>query len=110
MKKERLEFRIGHNKIWVWTHDAYIKVSGCKIGNNPPLIYTSIMKLPFMWPKQVIWPLYRSYDLSTHFIKDLSMTSYYFITNTIFLDKAYDLSTHLFKNNNKRQDLMWYSP
>ena len=58
-----------------------------------------------MWPKQVIWPLYKSYDLSTHFIKDSSIISDYLIKYNIFLDKAYELSTYLFKidwsNNNK---------
>ena len=44
-----------------------------------------------MWPKQVIWPLYKSYDLSTHFIKDLSIIGDCLIRNNIFLDKAYEL-------------------
>ena len=40
--------------------------------------------------------LYKSYDLSTHFIMDLSIIGDYLIINHIFLDKTYDLSTYLF--------------
>jgi hypothetical protein len=57
-----------------------------------------------MWPKQDIWPLYKSYDLSTHFIKDLTTIGDYLIINNVILDKAYELSTYLFKiywSNNK---------
>ena len=49
-----------------------------------------------MWPKQVIWRLYKSYDVSTHFIKDLFIIGDYLVRNNIFLDKAYELSTDLF--------------
>ena len=44
--------------------------------------------------KQVLWPLYKSYDLSTHFIENLSIINQYLILNNIFLDKSYDLSTY----------------
>ena len=58
-----------------------------------------------MWPKQVIWPLDKFYDLSTHFIRNLSIIGDYLIRKNIFLDEAYDLSTHLIKidwlNNSK---------
>ena len=58
-----------------------------------------------MWPKQVIWPLYKFYDLSTHFIRNLSIIGDYLIRNNIFRDEAYDLSTYLIKidwlNNSK---------
>jgi hypothetical protein len=46
--------RIGHNKIYVWAHDTYTKVLGWKTRNNSPPMYTSIMKLLLMWPKQVL--------------------------------------------------------
>ena len=52
-----------------------------------------------MWPEQVIWPLYKSYDLSTRFIKDLAIIGYYLIINNKFLDKAYELSTYGYKND-----------
>ena len=68
-------------------------------------MYTSIMKLLLMWPKQVIWPLYKSYDISSRFIKDLSIIGNYLMINNIFLDKAYDMPTSLSKiywsNNGK---------
>ena len=60
-------------------------------------MYTSIMKLLLKWPKQVLWPLYKSYDLSTHVIKNLSIVGYDLMINDIFLDKSYDLSTYLLK-------------
>ena len=50
-----------------------------------------------MWPKQVIRPLYKFHDISTHFIGNLSIIDDYLIRNNIFLDKAYELSTYLFK-------------
>ena len=53
--------------------------------------------MPWMWPKQVIWPLYKFYDLSTHSIGNLSIIGDCLITNNIFLDKAYELSTYLFE-------------
>jgi hypothetical protein len=37
------------------------------------------------------------YDLSTHFIGNLSIIGDYLIRNNIFLDKAYELFTYLFK-------------
>ena len=36
----------------------------------------------------------KSYDLSTHFIENLSIINQYLILNNIFLDKSYDLSTY----------------
>ena len=51
-----------------------------------------------MWPKQVIRPLYKFYDLSTHFIGNSSITGDYSIRNNIFLDKAYELSTYIFEH------------
>ena len=96
-EKGMFSIRIGHNKIYVWTHDTYTKVLGCKTWNNTPPMYTSIMKLPLIWLKQVLWPLYKSYDLSTHFIKNSSISTHHLILNNIFLDKSYDLSTYLIK-------------
>ena len=73
--------------------------------------------MPLMWPKQVIWPLYKFYDLSTHFIGNLSIIGDYLIRNNIFLDKAYELSTYLFNiywsnivNHDKRRDPLRHSP
>ena len=60
---EKWTIRIEHNKIYIWTHGTYTKVLGCKTWNNSLPMYTSIMKLPLMWPKQILWPLYKSYDL-----------------------------------------------
>jgi hypothetical protein len=61
--------------------------------------------MPLMWPKQIIWPLFKIYDLSTHFIGNWSIIGDYLIRNNIFNDKAYELSTYLSKfywsNNNK---------
>ena len=48
---------------------------------------------------------YKFYDLSTHFIGNLSIIGDYLMRNNIFLDEAYDLSTYLIKidllNNSK---------
>ena len=77
MKKKMFRNRIGHNKIYVWNHDTYTKVLGWKTRYNSLPVYTSIMKLLLMWPKQDLWPLCKSYDLSTHFIKDLSIIGFY---------------------------------
>ena len=44
-KKGMFRIRIGHDKIYVWTHDTYTKVLGWKIRNNSPLMYTSIIKI-----------------------------------------------------------------
>ena len=70
-----------------------------------------------MWPKQVIWPLYKFYDLSTHSIGNLSIIGDCLITNNIFLDKAYELSTYLFEiidqiiiNHDKRRDPLRHNP
>ena len=57
--------KIGHNNnknvyVYIWTHDTYTKVLGCKPWNNSPLVYTSIMKLLLMWSKQVLWPIFSS--------------------------------------------------
>ena len=46
--------------------------------------------------KQILWSLYKSYDLSTHFINDLYVIVYYLMINNIFVDKYDDLSTYLF--------------
>ena len=54
MKKERLVLELDIKNIYVWTHDTYTKVLGWKTRNNSPLMYTSIMNLLLMWPKQVI--------------------------------------------------------
>ena len=45
------------------------------------------------------WPLYKSYILSTHFIKDLSIIGYYSVINNIYVDKSYDLCTYIFRIN-----------
>ena len=37
----------------------------------------------------------KSYDLSTHLVKDLSIIIIIIITNNILLDKSYDQSTYL---------------
>ena len=117
MKEECLVLELDIKNIYVWTHDTYTKVLQWKTWNNLPPMYTSIMKLLLMWPKQIIWPLYKSYDMSTHFIKDLFIIGVYLIRNNIFLDKSYDMSTYMFKifdqiiiYHNKRQDLMRHSP
>ena len=54
MNKKTFSIRIGHNKTDVWTHDTYTKVLGCKTSNNSTPMYTSIMKLPLICPKQVL--------------------------------------------------------
>ena len=54
MKKERLVLKLDIKKTYVWTHDTYTKVLGWKTRSNAPPMYTSIMKLLLMWPKQVI--------------------------------------------------------
>ena len=53
MPHEKGTFRtiIGLNNIYAWTHNTYTKVLGCKTKNNPPPMYTSIMKVPLMWLK-----------------------------------------------------------
>ena len=53
-KKETFRIKIGHNKIYVWIHDTYTKVLGWKTLNNSPPMYTSIIKLLLIWPKQVL--------------------------------------------------------
>ena len=50
-EKRTFSNRIG---IYLWTRDTYTKVLGCKIGNNSPLMYTSIINLLVMWPKQAL--------------------------------------------------------
>ena len=40
-EKGTFSIRIGHNKIYVWTHDTYIKIVECKTRNNSPPMYTS---------------------------------------------------------------------
>jgi hypothetical protein len=35
-------------------------------------VHLNNKKMPLMWPKQVIWALFKFYDLSTHFIGNLS--------------------------------------
>ena len=54
MKKGTFSITIGYNRIYVWTHDTYSKVLGCKTMNNSPPMYTSIMKLPLIWLKQIL--------------------------------------------------------
>ena len=54
MKKGTFSIRNGHSKIYLWTHDTYIKVLECKTENILPPMYTLIMKLPWVWPKQVL--------------------------------------------------------
>ena len=44
-EKGMFGIRIGHKHIYVWTHDTYNKVLGCKTGNNWPLMYTWIVKI-----------------------------------------------------------------
>ena len=97
MKKECLFLEFDIKNIYVWTHDTYTKVLGCQIGKKwTSDVHLNNNKLPLMWPKQVIWPLYKFYDLSTHFISNLSIIGD-LIRNNVFLDKAYELSTYLFK-------------
>ena len=62
--------------------------------NDSPPMYTWNDKSVIDGVKQVLWPLYKSYDLSTHFIENLSIINQYLILNNIFLDKSYDLSTY----------------
>ena len=69
------------------------------------MMYTWIIKIAIDVAKQVKWPLYKFYDLSTHFIRNLYIIGDHLIRNNIFLDKAYDLSTYLIKIdwlNNKK--------
>ena len=102
-EKTTFGMKIRHNKIYVWKHDTYTKVLGCKTVNNSPPMYTLIMKLPLIWPKQVLWPLWKSYYLCTRFIHKLFIISHHWIL--IFFDKSYHLSTYLIKiywlNNSK---------
>ena len=44
-EKWTFSIRIGHKNIYVWTHDTYTKVLGCKTWNNWPLMYTWIVKI-----------------------------------------------------------------
>jgi hypothetical protein len=69
-----------------------------------------------MLPKEVIYPLYKFYDLSTRFIKYLSIIGDYLIINNIFLDKAYEIFIYLFKsidqiivNHDKCRDITRWS-
>ena len=55
------------NKIYVGTHDTYTKVQGCKTLNNLASMYTSIMKLLMMWPKEVIWSIYSSHKVLNYY-------------------------------------------
>jgi hypothetical protein len=68
-------------------------------------MYTWIVKNAVDVAQTSIWPLFKFYDLSTHFIGYLSIIGDYLIKNTIFLDKSYELSTYLSKiywsNNSK---------
>jgi hypothetical protein len=73
--------------------------------------------MPFMWPKQVIWPLFKFYDLSTHFIGTLSVIGDYLIRNNIFLDKAMNylliylnIIDQIIVNHDKRWDPLRHSP
>jgi hypothetical protein len=63
--------------------------------------------MPLMWPEQVIWPLFKFYDLYNHLIGNLSIIGYYLIRNNILLDKAYELSTYLFKINWSNNSKSW---
>ena len=96
-KRNVNKLRIGHKNLHVWTHDIYTKVLGCKTWNSWPPMYTWIIKIAIDVAKQVIWPLYKSHDIPTHFMMDLSIAGDYLIINNIFLDNAYELSTCLFK-------------
>ena len=64
-EKWTFSIRIGHKKIYVWTHDTYTKVLGCKTWNNWPLMYTWIVKIAIdvaqtshMTSLQVLWLFY----------------------------------------------------
>jgi hypothetical protein len=68
-------------------------------------MYTWIVKNAIDVAQQLIWPLYKFYDLYTDFIRNLSIIGDYLMRNNIFLDEAYELSTYLFRiywsNNSK---------
>ena len=64
MKKERLVLELDI-KIYVWIHDTYTKVLGCKTGKNWPLMYIWIIKIAIdvaktseMTSLQVLWLIY----------------------------------------------------
>ena len=96
-KMERLVLELDIIK-YICMADTWHSYQGtCKTWNNAPPMYTSIMKLPLIWPIQVLWPLYKSYDLLTHFIKIFPIISHHLILKNISLDKSYDLSTYLIK-------------
>jgi hypothetical protein len=65
MKKERLILELDIRNIYVWTHDTYTKVLGCKTRKNWPLMYTWIVKnaidvaqTSHLTPFQVLWLIY----------------------------------------------------
>ena len=97
-EKETFRNKFGHIEIYVGTHENYTNVLGWKTWNNSPPKYLSIKELLLMSPTQVLWPLYKSNDFSTNFMKYLSIIGYHFIIINIFLDMAYDLSTYLFRS------------
>ena len=69
------------------------------------LMYTWIINIAIDVAKTSHMTSLQVYDLSTHFIENLSIVGDYLIRNNIFLDKAYDLSTYLinidWSNNSK---------
>ena len=95
---------IGQKKLYEWTYNTYTKVLRCKTWKK--LTYdVHLNNKNCQWCGQnKSHDLFRFYDLSTHFIRNLSIVDDYLIRNNIF-DKAYDLSTYLIKidwlNNSK---------
>jgi hypothetical protein len=65
-EKGMFSIRIGHKKyIYVWTHDTYTKILGCKTINNWLLMYTWIIKIAIdvaqtshMTSLQDLWLIY----------------------------------------------------
>ena len=53
MRKERLELELNIIK-YMYGHMTPIPSTRMQNINNSPPMYTSIMKLPLMWPKQVL--------------------------------------------------------
>ena len=109
-EKGTFSIRIGHKILYVWTHDTYTKVLGCKTGNKWPSMYTWIIKIAIdvaqtshLTSLQVLWPIYS-------FHKGLSIFGNYLIRNNIFLDKAYALSTYLFKSYWSNNIKSWWTP
>ena len=73
-EKGTFSIRIGHQKIYVWTHDTYTKVLRCKTWKNWPLMYTWIVKnaidvaqASHMTSLQVLWLIYSFHKKFIHY-------------------------------------------